>query len=273
MLLYDQKRKKDPMTPHFTQKAQQPEHRWLSHILPSILAAVSFVATVAPANLAAAAECQGTDLIDARTIQGMTTWKGTTFSTVPLTITVERDIYGRLVPSPVLEVAPYMNSSRFARGNNMEKQGIASIDACLSHDIRNSTLFNQAMITSIGKTQAKLHTQVMKVPAFPYNGKRHVLTIRTTLPEVRTSAHYRTASVIGPVQEIRKPGLSDERTVSQAIATLPSTSEFPSLFGSQPFVAVNPFQSALQQPDNESLRMNLTTAQTLHGGNCASGCP
>lgn len=260
------------MTPHFTQKIQQAETRWLSHLLPSILAAVSLVATVAPANLAAAAECQGTDLIDAGTIQGMTTWKGTTFSTVPLTITVERDIYGRLVPSPVQEVAPYMNSSRFARGH-MEKQGIASIGACLSQDIRNSTLFHQAMIRSIVKNPANAHTPFMKVPAFPYNGKRQVLTIRTTLPEVRTSAHYRTASVIGPVQEIRKPGLSDDRTVSQAIATLSSTSEFPSLFGSQPFVAVNPFQSALQLPSNESFRLNMTTAEALHGGNCASGCP
>jgi hypothetical protein len=233
---------------------------------------VGLIATVAPANLAAASECQGTELIDAGTIQGMTTWKGTTFSTVPLTITVEREIYGQLVPSPALEVAPYMKSSRFARGNT-EKQGIASIGACLSQDIRNSTLFNQAMIRSIGKTQAKAHTQFMKVPAFPYNGKRQVLTIRTTLPEVRTSAHYRTASVIGPVQEIRKPGLSDDRTVSQAIATLPSTSDSPSLFRRQTFVALYPFQDALQQPDNESLRMNLTTAQTLRGGNCASGCP
>jgi hypothetical protein len=55
--------------------------------------------------------------------------------------------------------------------------------------------------------------------------------------------------------------------MSQAIATLPYTSDSNSLFGSQPFIALYPFQSALQPPDNESLRMNLTTAQTLHGGN------
>ena len=50
------------MTPYFTQKAPQSENRWLSHRLPSLLAAVSLVATLAPANLAAASECQGTDL-------------------------------------------------------------------------------------------------------------------------------------------------------------------------------------------------------------------
>ena len=256
------------MTPYFTQKAPQSENRWLSHRLPSLLAAVSLVATVAPANLAAASECQGTDLTEAGTIQRMTSWKGTTFSTVSLTMTVMRDIHGQLVPSPALEVASYMKSSRLARGYYyMDKQSIGSFSACLSQDIRTSTLFKQAMSRSIIKSSANPHRPFMNVSAPPYNGKRQVLPIRTTLPEVRTSAHDRTASVIGPVQEIRKPGLPDDRTLSQAIATLPSTSDSPSLFGSQPFVALYPFQSALQQPDNESLRMNLTTAQTLHGGN------
>jgi hypothetical protein len=261
------------MTPYSTQKAAQSENRWVSHPVLSLLAAISLVATVAPANLAAASECQGTDLTEAGTIQRMTTWKGTTFSTASLTMTVMRDIHGQLVPSPALEVAPYMKSSRFARGYYMEKQSIGSFGACVSQDIRTSTLFKQAMTRSIVKSSANPHRPFMNVSAPPYNGKRQVPPIRTTLPEVRTSAHDRTASVIGPVQEIRKPGLPDDRTVSQAIATLPSTSDSPSLIGRQPFVALYPFQNALQQPDNESLRMNLTTAQTLHGGNCASGCP
>lgn len=165
------------MTPRCTQKAQQAEHRWLSPLLPSIVAAVSLIAIVHPASLAAAAECQVTK--DGGTIHGMPTWKGTTLSILPLTLTVERDIYGGLVPSPVLEVAPYMNSSRIARGNT-EDQGIVTNDACLSQDIRKSARFNQAMITSSGKTPAKAHRQVMKVAALPYNGKRQVLTIRTT---------------------------------------------------------------------------------------------
>jgi hypothetical protein len=179
-----------------------------------------------------------------------------------------RDIYGQLVASPALEVAPYMKSNRFARDYYyMETQGIGSIGACLSQDIRTSTLFKQAMSRSLIKNSANPHRPLINVSAPHYNGKRLVHPIRTTLPEVRTSAHDRTASVMGPVQEIRKPGLSDDRTMSQAIATLPYTSDSNSLFGSQPFIALYPFQSALQPPDNESLRMNLTTAQTLHGGN------
>ncbi|HSL05428.1 MAG TPA: hypothetical protein VK901_18010, partial [Nitrospiraceae bacterium] len=169
-------------------------------------------------------------------------------------------------------VAPYMKSSRIARGNT-EDQGIATIGACLSQDIRNSARFNQAMITSIGKTQAKAHTQVMKVSALPYNGKKKVLTIRRIPPEIGNSARYKTATIIGPVQEIQKSILPDERSVNQAVATLPFTLESPSLSGGQPFVSVNPFQSTLQLSGNESLRMNLTTAQAVDNRTCVSGCP
>ena len=67
--------------------------------------------------------------------------------------------------------------------------------------------------------------------------------------------------------------LSDHRTVSQAIATFPSTVESFSLFGGQPYVASNTFPRVLARPDNESLRMNLATGHVLQGRNCASGCP
>jgi len=265
MPLYDQKRKEDFMTPDFAQKAQHAENRQLSPLLPSILAGVSLIATVDPASLATAAECQVTE--DGVTTQGMPTWKGTTSNILPHIITVERDVYGGLIPFPVLEVAPYLEGTRIARGNT-EIRGIATIDTCLSQDIRKGALFNQAMIRSIGKTQARAHTQVMRVPALSYNGKRQVLTIRTTPQEVGISARYKTTTIIGP-----EPVLSEDRSVSQAVAALSSTVESPSLFGGQPFVVLSPPQSALQLPDNESLRMNLTTMQVLHGGNCVSGCP
>lgn len=220
----------------------------------------------------AAAECRVTDLIDGGTIQGMPTWKGTTLSILPLTITVERDFYGGLVPSSVLEVAPYMESSRIVLGKT-EHQGMATIGACLSQDLRKSALFNHAMFRFIVKSPAKAHTQFMKVPVLLYNGKRQGLTIRTTPPEIGISARLKADTLIGPVQEIRKSVLSDNRTVSQAVATLPSTVESLSLFEGPPSVASNPFHRALQRPDNESLPMNLATGQVSQGGNCASGCP
>jgi hypothetical protein len=225
---------------------------------------------LAGVSTVAAAECQVTE--DGGTIQGLPTWKGTTLSILPLTITVERDIYGELVPSPVLEVTPYMKSNRIVLGKT-EHQGMATIGACLSQDLRKSALFNHAMFRSIVKSPAKGHTQFMTVPALLYNGKRQALTIRTTPSELDISARYKANTLIGPVQEIRNSVLSENRPASQAVATRPSTVESLSLFGGQPIVASNPFLRAPQGPDNVSLRMNLTTEQVLQGGNCASGCP
>jgi hypothetical protein len=215
----------------------------------------------------AAAECPVTDLREGGTIQSMPRWKATTLSILPLTITVERDIYGELIPSPVLDVAPYMKSSRIVVGKT-EKIG-----ACSSRYIRKSAPFNHAMFRSIVKNPAKAQTQFMNVPVLLYNGKRPGLTIRTTPPDMGISTRYKAHTLIGPVQEIRKSVLSDNHTVSQAVVTRPSTVESPSLLGGQASVASNTFLRGLQGPDNVSFRMNLTTEQVLHAGNCASGCP
>lgn len=258
------------MTPQFPRKAQQKKNKWLSPLVLSILAAVSLIQIGGPASLAAAAECQVAE--DGETIQGMTAWKGTTLNTLPLTITIERDIYGGLVLSLVPEVAPYMMSNRIVRGNT-ENQEIATIGACLSQDIPKSVRLNQTLTASASRIRANAHKPVMKFLARPYNGKRQVLAIRTTPPEIGISARYKAPTLIGPVQEIQKPVLSDERSVSQSVAALPATVEFPSLFGGQPFVAVNQIQDALQLPENESLRMNRTTMQALDNRNCVSGCP
>ena len=227
------------MTLHFTQKAQHAGNRWLLPLLPSILAAVSPIATVDPPRLAEATDSPITE--HGCTIQSMATWKGATSSILPLTSNLERNIYGELAPSSVLESTPHMTSGRIA--------------------------------CAIGKTQGKARRQSMQVSAFPYNGKKHVLSIRTTPTETGVSLREKSAAIIGPVPEIRKPTLSHEPLVSQTVAALPSTVESTSLFGGQPIGALNRFSSALQEPDNESHRMNLTTAQALHGGNCPNGCP
>ena len=260
------------MTFQISQNARQVENRWLSPLLPSILAAVSLIATVAPASLAAAAECRVTDLMDGGAIQDMPTWRGTTLKILPLTITVERDFYGGLVASPMLEVAPYMKSSRIVLGKT-DNQRMATIGACSIQDIRKIALFNHAMFRSIVKSPAKAHTHFMNIPVLLYNEKRHDLTIRTTPPDFGISLLDKGPTIIGPVQEIRKSVLSYNRTLSQAVAALHSTVESLPLFESQPSIASNPVQPALQWPDNESNRMNLTTGQALHGGMCTSECP
>ncbi len=257
------------MAPQFPHKAQQEKNRWLSPLLPSILAAMSLIVTVDLASLAVAAECQLTGK-EGEMGQGMTAWKGVTSSTLSLTDIITRDIHGgEFAPSLVRESAP--NNRGFA-WDNMVGQEIATIGACLRQDIRKSARFNQAVITSLGKPKAKPHKPAMKVSILPYRGKRQVSRMRTTPLEIGISAHDKPPASIGPVQETKNHILSDERSVSQSVAALPSISQ-PSSFGGQPFVALNPFQSALQLPDNESLRMNLTTTQALHEGNCANGCP
>jgi hypothetical protein len=208
------------MTPHFTQKAPHAGNRWLLPLLPSLLAAVSPIATVDPIRLAAATDSPITE--DGCAMQ-------------------ERNILGSLVPSSVRESAPNMTSGRMA--------------------------------CAISKTQGKAHRQSMQVSALPYNGKKQVRSIRTAPTEIGISLREKNAAIIGPVQEIRKPTLSHERLTSRAVAALPSTVESTFLFGSQPIGVLNRFSSALQEPDNESHRMNLTTAQALHGGNCPNGCP
>ncbi len=258
------------MKSHFAQKAHQAKNRWLLPLLPFILAAESLIATVDPASLASAAECQVNE--DGGTIHGMTTWKGTASSPLPLAITTDRDIYGGHIPSPVLEIARYMNSSGIGPGNT-ENQNIATIGVCMSRVIRESALFHHAMIVSIGTTQVKAHTNAKKVFVLPYKGDRQMLTIRTTMPDIVISVRNTPRTIIGPVQEIQKPNPPDARSMSQAVTTLPSTLQSPSPFGGEPLDAMNPFQNALQLPGNESLRMNLTTAQSVHDGTCADGCP
>jgi hypothetical protein len=134
----------------------------------------------------AAAECPATDLKDGGSIQGMPTWKRTTLSLLPLTLTVERDIYGELVPSSVRDVAPYMKSSRLVLGKS-ENRKMATIGACSGRYIRKSPPFNHAMFGSIVKIPAKAHTQFMNVPVLLYNGKRQGLTIRTMPPDIAST--------------------------------------------------------------------------------------
>jgi hypothetical protein len=210
------------MTPHFTHKAPHAGNRWLWPLLPSILVALSPIATVEPIRLAAATDTPITE--DGCTIQSAATWKGTTSSLLPLTITRERNIYEGLAPSSVRERTPHMTSGRIG---------------CV-----------------LGKTRGKARRHSMHVSALPYNGTKQVLSIRRTPTEIGVSLREKSAAIIGPVQEIRKP-----------------TPQRASLFGAWLLPAPDRFKSTVQEPNNESHRMNLTTAQALHGGNCPNGCP
>jgi len=240
------------MTPQLSQKPWKAAHRWQRPLLPFAVAAVTLIATVASVRLASAAECQ---VIEAGgTSQGLTNWEDTTLRSLPLTLTVDRDLYRGRVSSPVREIATDMNSRRMGLGK-MEDQEIATIGACLSQDIRESALFKRAMITSLWKAQAKAHAQIMKFSTLPYKGKKQGFMTRMTQPEIGISVRKSVRTIIAPVPELQKSILPDAQSVSQ------------------PVDAVYPHQNPLQLPGNESLRMNLTTAQEVPDGNCADGCP
>ena len=260
------------MTPQFQQHAQHTEPGCLSRMFPAVLAAAILIATFAPVALASAAECQGADLSRGSAIEGITSWKDTSLGIRPLTLTVQRDLYGELVPSPILEAAPPVRSIRFSRGN-MENRGMDTLNLCWSQSLRKNAVVNQAMIKSIGKSPAKAFTQIMRLPATPYNGRRPVIKTGLTLPEIDITAHYRTPSIIGPVQENLKADQSYNPSLNQAVAMRPSPGESLTLFEGRPVLATDTLKTGFRLPVNESLRMNMTTTQALHAGNCASGCP
>lgn len=246
------------MTPQYPQAAQPVKQISASTMLPPLLAAVILIVTAVPASLAAAGECQINGPVYGGSFQGTPTWKGTALNIPPLTITVPRELYGELLSSPTLEFAPTMKNNRFTRGNT-ESRGMDSIDTCWSQYIRKSAPVHQAMIKSFGKSPVKAFTQIMRLPAFAYNGKRPIIKTGLTLPEIVISAPDTAVTLIGPVQENRKPSLSDGSSLS--------------LFEDRLLVASDPYQNGLRPPPNESLRMDLTTNRTLHGGNCPNGCP
>lgn len=248
------------MTPQFQQHAQQTEIENVSPIIPALVGVTLLMGLFAPAVLASPADCQALDLSRNGAIDGITRWKDTSF---PLTVTVQRD----LLPALFLEAAPLLRSTRF-------KQGIGSGNICWSQSFRKNTVGNQAMVRSTGKGSLRSITQVMRVPAPPYNGKRQFLQARTILPEIIITPRNRTSSIIGPVQENVKTDQSNIASLNQVMAIRPSSpNESLSLFESRPILAMDALKTSFQLPVNEPLRMNMTTTQALHGGNCASGCP
>ncbi|WHZ15239.1 MAG: hypothetical protein OJF52_002080 [Nitrospira sp.] len=252
------------MMPQFHQHAQQIEIENVSHIIPALIGVTLLMGLFAPAALASPADCQTVDLSRSGAIggaiDGITRWKDTSF---PLTVTVQRD----LLPALFLEAAPLLRSTRF-------KQGIGSGNTCWSQSFRKNAVGNQAVVRSIGKGSLRSITQVMRVPVLPSNGKRQVLQARTILPEIIITPRNRTSSIIGPVQENVKTDQSNIASLNQVMVIRPSSPhESLSLFEGRQTLAMDALKTSFQLPVNEPLRMNMTTTQALHGGNCASGCP
>ena len=247
------------MTPQFQQHARNSELEQVSRIIPALVGATLLMGLVATAALASPADCQSVDASRRGVIDGITSWKDTS---LPLSIPAQRD----LLPALVLDAAPLSRSTRF-------NQGIGSGNTCWNQSFRRNTLVNQAVVKSFGKGSVKSITQVMRMPALSYNGKRQVLQTRTIQPESIITLRERTSSLIGPLQENVKTDQSHIAGLGQARAIGPFFSESLPLFEVRPILATDAFRTNFRLSVNESLRMNMTTTQALHGGNCASGCP
>lgn len=260
------------MTPQFHEHVPQPEPECFSRIIPTVLATailIILIATFAPVAQASPAECQGANLSrDNNAIESITSWRETSLRILPLTLTVQRDLYGGLIPAPILEAAAPIRSARFGRGN-MNYHVMDNVDTCWSQSLRKNTAVNQAVIKSIGKSPSKFFTPVMRVPPLYYIGRKQFLKPRTLLPEMGLVPQDRAPSVIGPVQENWQPGQANAQGLNQSIAMRPIGSEALTLFDGRPILAIEQLQTGLRPPVNESMRMNMTTTQALHGGNYA----
>jgi hypothetical protein len=190
------------MMTHCTQTAQQTERRWLSRLFGSLVGATVVMATLQPAGLAAAAECFANE--DTAAVQDTLHWEGISspLQTFPTIILAQNCFCGLI---------PYLNSSRSVLGK-ADNPGNTIFTACLRLKSGKMGQSDQVSLGSIGKVASQM--QPLRASMIPYTGKRHVLKIRTTPPEFKPSAGYTPSTLIGPVQEIQKPLLSDESSVN-----------------------------------------------------------
>lgn len=256
------------MTLRFLQYEQHEVYRRGSQAIPAFLGAALLWLTGAPMALASPSDCQTVDLTRSNTMERMAGAKQASFSPLSLTLTRQRDIFGELAPAPNLDATPLTRSTRFARGNG-EMPVIQNVEACEDQSSRKNTAVNQAIIKGTGKNRSKYSTQVMRIPTLPYNGRKLVLKTRTMLPDFTLPSRERAARLIGPTQDQATTNWSRIPNLTQG----PALGESVASFENHPVFAMDLLKPSFRLPISESFRMNLTTTQALHGGNCANGCP
>ena len=247
------------MMTHFTQAAQQVERRWLSFLVRSLSLAAGIIVILQPASLIAAAECPVNK--DNQRIHGNVRWEGITSPIQAFSIAVAQDCF--------CELTPYMSGSRFISGKT-DTPKMTMMTGCQNLHAGKTAILHQTTFSPIGKVISQ--KQSLKASTLPYNGKRQVLKIRMTPPEITPSAIHTPSTFIGPVQEIQKSILSDEGSMTQARALALPIDKTPSPFEVYPLGPLSLSQNIQRQPDAESHQMRLITSQALHGRDCVSDC-
>ena len=249
------------MSPQFEQHATHPKLKDALPLIPAVAGAVFLMGLFAPMTLASPIDCQVADPSRDSVREDGMGWKTTSLRILPLTSYVQQERYRDLLPGPLLETLPLRNT-HFPR--------IMSLDSCWKPASRKISRANQASI--IGKGSSKAVIQVMRVPAHQYSGKGQSLRARAILPEMTQPSFERNPGIIGPVQDNVSVNHSSLQGPGLAIARSSTTITLP-LFEAGTIGTTDAPKTSFRLPANESLRMNMTTTQALHGGNCASGCP
>lgn len=186
--------------------------------------------------------------------------------TPSFSLTHQRDIFGfgEFALTPSLQSKLLSKSAQFSRLDNPERTP-PRVEGCGSQATRTKTPVNRAVIRGTGKDLPKYSMQLLSLRSLPHHGRRLVLKTRTTLPGLPFISRERTVGVIGPIQE--PPGEQPK------ILNLTQGPALSVPLETQPVFAMDPLRNTGRLPVSESFRMDMTTTQALHGGNCANGCP
>jgi hypothetical protein len=200
-----------------------------------------------------------------------TCW-ATAFEVPAPLLTAQRNLFDPLRAASALEVMPLLKHSRFGRGmaENRDRGGVG---ACWTQPLRKTPVVDQAVIKSTNKGFSKGLMQVMRVPLFPSQSKIHIFQTRTILPEMEILPRKATVTMIGPAQETLPADQSGISSLQRIFAKRLASHASPSPFEGRSIFPTDALKTSIPLPVSESLRMNLTTTQALHGGNCANGCP
>jgi hypothetical protein len=225
----------------------------------TVLMAWGFLATVWNGDAAAASECPAVELTTLEPILGRQTWTSRYQMNVPSI--VSRHDGTEFLPSPHCTRAPLFQD-RLIDGTD---QPIAPLRAPVKRSPRANATVNRAPIiaATTGKAQSRIAT--VRIDVRPYSEKVHAHRARMAPIDIMTKLGERPSVIIGPTDEHRA-------NQTPAINLFPAAPLAQS--GRPPVDLSHLLPTTVPQPGyDESARMNATTTQAIHGGECAYGCP
>lgn len=264
------------MRPPVRPQTEQTEIGWVPRMIPLLLllGTLLFTSRLSPVAWASPLDCQYASFLRVEAIGGGSNDKNVPLPALSSTLTIQRNIFGSLEPAPA--GSPTFAPSHFRVGrDNLDNRDLTRLNSC-RYSLRDHTVVMQAVIKSTGKALSKVFIPVMRQPTLSYSAKRHVPQIRAILPDIAIPPRDAASSLIGPIQENGRADQSNflpRRRAVAAVAIGPFPDESLPLFEGRPIFAADPLKTNFLLPGSESLRMNMTTTQALHGGNCANACP